>query len=298
MIFFLKLNLRALKLFFRRKGPTLAAASTFYLILSIIPMSLLLLRGVGFFLGEEKEVGDFFFAIISQIIPDTSPEISDYIKVLLLKPLFSDSLKTLINTFFLIISSLTFFNSIFNGLFLMTGDRSLTSMNKHLKGLLLLILTILLIVSLLGIPALLDFAFELIKSLKMPSLFQETVEEVLLQIKVMADFFSLGWPLYFVFWFWMAAIYCWFLSFKLSFKEALIPAGLFMGSILVGKNIFSIYYLAVKGHYLQNYGPFSAVMLTILWPYLILCCFLIGACLCNILSEGRCADPLIAKEKL
>ena len=78
----------AVILFNKKKGSSLAASSSFYVIMSIVPLTLLFIRMVGIALGDlgksEKEI----FVLAGGLFPNAAPEMLLQFENVLSGPLF------------------------------------------------------------------------------------------------------------------------------------------------------------------------------------------------------------------
>tara|TARA_R110002072_G_scaffold1989_1_gene16233 strand:- start:6195 stop:7133 length:939 start_codon:yes stop_codon:yes gene_type:complete len=287
----------ALTLFNQRRGTTLAASSSFYIIITLVPFFLLLIRLVGFFLGSVEEVHNYLFTFGEEVFPDIGPEIIIKVKNLLAGPLFGKAQFTVINFFILLVSSLSFFNAIWSGLFLISGDKSLLSPKKHFKGIVVIGFTILILVVALSIQPLFIFVWTVLQN--------NFVVDYLSQFDSMLGlisyfksidiknsfnwasnyFFFISFLLYFTF------VFRWFFNWSIRLRESLIGAGTFVFLLLAGKNLFWIYFLYVREGLIQNYGDYYTFIIGILWIYVVMCFFFFSACLCFVFKK----KPIFAK---
>ena len=53
----------AVHLFFQKKGATLASSSSFFALITIVPFMLLMVRGIGYFLGNLDRTQKYLFVI-------------------------------------------------------------------------------------------------------------------------------------------------------------------------------------------------------------------------------------------
>lgn len=165
--------LEAFRVFRQRRVMTLAAASSFYLILTTIPFFMLLVRAAGLFLGDVRETGHQILTMSETLFPDKSNQILILVEKIVEGPLFSGASFNVFNLFILIFSSLTFTNVIWNGLYLITGDEKHISRWKYLKGLVIIFVTIAIFCVTLILPPVLQMFIELIENNPMAEYFQQ-----------------------------------------------------------------------------------------------------------------------------
>ncbi len=278
----------AIRLFINKRGSTLAAASTFYSLITIVPLFLLIIRVIGLLIGDMALTQDKLFSLGERFFPDVAPEILFKIKEIVHGPLFGETKFTMINFGLLIVTSLSFFNSIWNGLYLITDDKSYLALSKHFKGLLVIGVSIAFTGIALFIPALFHFLINVLQNNilveKLTSEFpgiKPIVSSIsylnvgmgyLVKFNLLHAFLFLG---YFTF------LYRWFFSFKISFFESFKGSLLFVSTMIIGKNLFWIYMHYVRDGLISNYGDYYTVIVGIVWIYFVMCFFFMGACLCH-----------------
>lgn len=287
--------IKAAKLFSRKKGSTLAASSSFYLILSIVPLSLLFIRLVGFALGDLTKSGEELLNLAGGLFPEAAPEILAQFKNLLSGPLLSGGKFTLLNAFILLITGTSLFNSIWNGLYLMTEDKSHTSRWKYIQGIGIIALSVCTLIFVIALPPVLmgllsflktNFASEFLLN-QVPSsnsfliwLNQINIESFnFLRSNIFIGLLILS---YFTF------LYRWFFRFKISWRESFFSAFTFVFFLLLAKNLFWIYLSNARSTLVSNYGDYYTFILGCTWVFLVMCLFFFGACL----SFAFQKDPL------
>ncbi len=290
---------KAISFFVRKKGTTLAAASSFYCILTIVPLTLFFIKIIGLVLGDLKMSETQFFELTQIFFPEVAPTIFQKLKDIIQAPLFAPGSVTIVNFLVLIWTSLALFNSIWNGLFLMTGDKSHTSFLKHLKGLIFLGLSSVIILITLGVPILINFVSKLINTseayktviLKFPhvhsylqDLFSNALVTGLSPLRII--FFTL----YFMF------VFRWFFSFKISRLQSFIASSSFVAGLYIAKLFFAFYLNYVRVNMLAQYGNTYIVVLAILWIFFVMNIFFFCASVCHTLhSESLFSKKLIKK---
>lgn len=300
----LSLLCQAVGLFVARKGNNLAAASSFYVVISTIPLALLLVRLLGFIIGDLGKGQDQLFFYAEGLMPNIAPEVLNKIKSIVAGPLFGGASFTFINLFVLALSSLSFFNSIWSGLFLITEDRSYLSFWRNLKGVVIIGVTILLMVLSLSLPALFIFFAELAQDNFVVNFVWESAPalrpwiEYYQNYDLQQSFFLKSNILHaalFVSYF--TFLYRWFFSWKVPLFNSLLAALTFVLSLLAGKSLFLLYVFYVRDNLVRNYGDFYTAILALMWVYFVMCFFFFGACLCHVMRNEPLYDELKLKLK-
>lgn len=278
----------SIRLFGRKKGGTLAASSTFYFILTIVPLILVTIRGVGILVGKTDFIQIKLFEILSDFFPMATTDLLEKVKTIITAPLSTGN-NTIINLFLLSITAVSFFNSVWNGLYLMTNDKSHTSFFKHLKGIVILLGTILLLVVMYIIPVILNFVFNLFQDVRivnfildyLPSLhdpmvyiFEFNFDSLMYSPIVKFIIFST----YFTY------LYKWFFSWNISTKSAFFGAFFFIVSIFLSKNLFWIYFKYVRNGLIENYGDYYTFIVGLMWIFVSMALFFFGATICQVLG--------------
>lgn len=268
---------------------TLSAATTFYGLTTIIPVVLLLTRLLGFFLGNlnvsKKEVFNYF----DEMMPDISANLFTKAEALISKALFASKQMTLINLTLLIWTSLTFFNSIWSALYLMSDDDAYRSPWQYLKGIVVISVTIVLMLVAMGLPPLVEWTLKLLEHNFIVNFVNEFIPgsskvlSMLLGKKYGVRFIIRSQvPTLLFFWLYFSFLYRWFFGWKISFKEALLGSGIFATLLLVGKNLFWIYIHYVRAGLVRNYGDYYTLIVMVMWVYFVMCFFYLGASFCQV----------------
>ena len=284
--------LEAFKLFGHQRATALASASSFYIILTVVPFFLLLIRLVGFFLGDMQQIQNLIFELGENIFPDVAPEILYKVKSLVEGPLKGGAQFTIINFMILTISSLSFFNMIWSGLYLISGDRSHLSLWKHVKGLVIIMITVVILIVAFSIHPVILFTFKVLNHNFLTNYLWENFEAfrpVLDYFRTMdlkgSFLFRSNFLYFFLFLFYFSFVYRWFFSWKIRFREALLSSATFVLLLLLGKNLFWIYFLYVRKGLIESYGDFYTFIVGIIWIFLVMSFFFFGACLCVVFQR-------------
>lgn len=298
---------QAINIFLERGGSNLAAASSFYVVISVVPLILLTVRLVGYAIGDVERGQEELFYYLNSVFPDVAPEVLERVKEMVAGPLFGGARFTIINLFVLFLSSLSFFNSIWSGLFQITQDKSYLSFWRNLKGIIVIGITIGLITLSLSLPTLfvlfvkmaqdnfvVSFLWELMPFLR--PLLEHYQNYNLEQSFLLKS--NLLYGVLFIFYFMF--LYRWFFSWKVPMLNALIASLCFVISLFVGKNLFLLYVYYVRDNLIRNYGDFYTAILALMWVFFVMCFFYFGACLCYVMKDEptfRNLKALLAKWK-
>ncbi|EQC49088.1 virulence factor BrkB [Bacteriovorax sp. BSW11_IV] len=278
----------AFKLFFTKRGTNLAAASTFYLLLTLIPLALLSFKIVGLLLGNVHEVLNETFAIIGRFFPNAIPEFLNGIKTMVMKPLDASGGVTTINIFFLMVSTFSLFNSIWSGLYFLTDNKTHVSLKKAIKDLLLVSFTVSFLGISLVVPGVLKFFRFLLTKNSVLDIIAEIVPrgDVIVRLWVSSNsfFFSLFESDLFyaaLLVIYITFLFHWFFSRHLKWKQSFFVATSFVISLLILKSLFWIYLKYARGSLAANYGDFYTFVIGVMWLYFAMCCFYLSLCLCQ-----------------
>jgi membrane protein len=292
MLKILSLFYQASLLFHSRRGTTLAAASSFYVIISTVPIMLLLIRLLGFFIGDLSRGSDEIFLYMEKFLPDFSPEIFEKMKVLISGPLFGAAHVTWVNLGLLLLTSLSFFNSIWNGLYLITNDRKYLSFWKNVKGVVIIGVTIGLLVISLSLPKLFIYLVQTMQNNFIVNFIWELFPPLRPMVESLQGYDISTWqfftslPFYFlIFLIYFTLLYRWFFSWKLPYFNSFLAALTFVISMTIGKNLFFIYFFYVRENLIRNYGDFYTLIIGLMWVYFVMCFFYFGACLSHVMRN-------------
>lgn len=281
-------------LFNQKSGTTLASSSTFYILTTIVPTLLLLVRGIGAILGDIHKVERYLFILGREFFPSVAPELLENLKTFITGPLFAGRELTMINFFLLGISAISFLNSIWNGIYIISEDKSFMSLWKYVRGLAVIGITIVGLITLLYLPRfivmlikfvqtnfLIDFLYAYFEILRHPINIIKALELKKSFFFVASIVNFLGMITYFTW------LYRWFFSNKISWREGFLASVTFTGALYLGKSFFWIYSAFVKKGLEQNYGELYTFVIGIMWLFFLMCFFYYGACICNVFIKNR-----------
>ncbi|MBP9680573.1 MAG: YihY/virulence factor BrkB family protein [Bacteriovorax sp.] len=289
------LNLyRAAILFYQKKGTTLASSSSFYALITVVPFVLLMVRGVGYFLGNLNRTQKYLFIIGEQFFPDVAPELLLKIQALIKGPLFAGTNFTLLNFMFLAVTILTFLNSIWMGIYFITGDKNILSLWKILKGFVIIGMTLLMIGLIFILPPVIIFIIKFVQSNYLTRFIYDNFEflrpqlNFLLNINLKKSYWLNSNILHItVLIAYFTVLYRWLFLWKIKLSEAFVAALTFSFSVFLGKSLFWIYIYYVRAGLMSNYGDFYTSVVGVVWLFYLMCFFFYGACVCHVYKEKR-----------
>jgi len=297
----LKRYLLAIQLFRRKRGTLLASGASFFFVLSVTPFLLLIIRLLGFFVADGDQMKSQVLEMSNSILPTLAPDILNKAKSLIQGPLFAGAKFTIFNSAILLVSALSFFNSIWSALFMISEDKSHLSWKKHLKGVFIIGITILMLLITFFFHPFMLFLIDLAKN----NFLVNALYLGFSFLRPLIDFFrGLDWEngivfssnffYFFVFLFYFTILYRWFFSRKIALREALLASATFVTLLLLVKNLFWIYFIYIREGLISSYGDYYTIIVILIWIYLVMALFFLGACLCVVLKQ----DPLIEKNLL
>ena len=250
------------------------------------------MRVLGYFLGDFRQTGHRVLSMGLQFLPESSAEVLDKLKYLIEGPLFTGSELTLVNSFILILSSLTFTNVIWNGMYLITENEKYKSKWKYGKGLVVIFATIVLILVILIMQPLTilvvnfvkensftDFVYQWFDKLR-PTIdwmkgtefdYQYIFSSNLMPGAILIVFFTF--------------LYLWLFNWKISNSQAFLGSLTFVIAVLLGKSLFLIYFVYLRDELLLRYGDFYTFVVVLIWVFQVMVFFFYSVCLCHILKQ-------------
>lgn len=270
----------------------LASGASFFFILSITPFLLLVIRLLGFFVADGDQMKTQIMDMSDSLLPTLAPDILAKVKSIIEGPLFAGAKFTVFNSFILLVSALSFFNSIWSALFIISEDQSHLSWKKHVKGVVIIGITILFLLVIFAFHPLAIYAIDVAKNNFIVNALYLGFESLRPSIDFLRSFdWESGVSLsssafYFVLFLgYFTVLYRWFFSRKIAKREALLASGTFTFLLLLTKNLFWIYFLYIREGLISSYGDYYTIIITLIWVYLVMAIFFYGACLCVVLKE-------------
>ncbi len=243
-------------------------------------------------IGDLNQINELIFKLGNEVFPNIGPEVLMKARSVIQGTFLANKEFTIINFIILTISSLSFFNTIWSGIFLISDDHTFLKWWKHLKGLGVIALTVVVLV--------IAFAFHPVMLLMIKSLKYNLVVDVLYNevdtLKGLIDYlraidlsksvlFRENLFHFFIFITYFTFIYRWFFNWKISLRDSLISSTTFVGLLLLGKNLFWIYFFYVRETLMSSYGDYYTFIVAIIWIYLVMCFFFFGVSLSVVLRD-------------
>ncbi|MGZ3787023.1 MAG: YihY/virulence factor BrkB family protein [Bacteriovorax sp.] len=285
---------RGAVLFYKKKGTTLASSASFYALITVVPFALLMVRGIGYFLGNLDKTQKYLFVIGSQFFPEVAPQLLTKLQVLIKGPLFAGTNFTLLNFIFLAISAITFLNSIWMGIFFITDDKSILSLWRILKGFVIIGMTLLMLGMIFILPPVIIYVIKFVQSNYLTRFIYDNFDflrpmlKFFLKINLRKSYWLNSNMLHItVLIVYFTALYRWLFSWKIHLHEAFVAAMAFSLSVFAGKSLFWIYIYYVRTSLMRNYGDLYTTVMGVIWLFCLMCFFFYGACVCHVYKERR-----------
>ena len=163
-------------LFHEKKGATLASSSSFYALITVIPFLLLTVRGIGYLLGNVNRTQKYLFVLGGRFFPEVAPQFLLTIQDVLKGPLFAGNQFTVLNFLFLLVTTITFLNSIWMGIFFITEDKSILSFWRILKGFVIVGITLLMVLVFFMLPPVIIYFIKLIQTSAITQFFWDSFD--------------------------------------------------------------------------------------------------------------------------
>lgn len=275
-------------LFHDRRGTTLASSSSFYALITIIPFLLLMVRAIGLFLGNVSKTQKYLFVLGSHFFPKVAPELLITVQELIKGLLFSGTKFTLLNFCVLAISSMTFINSIWTGLYFITEDRTYLSFWRIFKGFVIIALTLLMMALVFILPPAIIYVIKFIQTNIVTQFFYENFDtfhpviKFIKEINLRKSYWLNSSGLHIgILLAYFTVLYRWLFSARINWKEAFVASLAFSISIFFGKYLFGIYLFYVRSNLMKNYGDLYTTVAGVIWLLYLMCFFFYGACVCH-----------------
>lgn len=281
-------------LFYNKKGATLASSSSFYALITVVPFALLLVRGIGYFLGNLDRTQKYLFIIGSRFFPEIAPQLLTKLQLLIRGPLFAGANFTLLNFIFLAVTTITFLNSIWMGIYFITEDKSILSPWRILKGFVIIGMTLMMLALVFVLPPVIIFVVKFMQTNMLTQFFWDNFDflrpmlKYILKINLRKSYWLNSNMLHIsILIIYFTALYRWLFSWKIQMREAFVAAMAFTLSVFIGKYIFWIYIYYVRTSLMRSYGDLYTTVMGVIWLFYLMCFFFYGACVCHIYKERR-----------
>ena len=277
-------------LFYNKKGTTLASSASFYALITVVPFALLMVRGIGYFLGNLDKTQKYIFLIGSQFFPEVAPQLLTNLQVLIKGPLFAGTNFTVLNFFFLSVSTITFLNSIWMGIYFITDDKSILSLWRILKGFVIIGMTFLMLALIFILPPIIIAVIKFFQGNPITHFFYANfdflrpVMDFVLKVNLKKSYWLNSNILHITI---LIVYFTELFSWKIRVPEAFVAAIAFSCSVFLGKSIFWVYIYYVRTSLMRNYGDLYTTVMGVIWIFYLMCFFFYGACICHVYKERR-----------
>ena len=277
---------RAFNLFLKRKATILAASSSFYVILTAAPLTLLSVQILGFLIGDIQKINYVTILLGKELFPELSVDILMRVQNFIANYLFAEARLTILNTIILLLTSLSLFNAIYYGIYLIKEEVIKINCWLYFKGFLLIVVTIGLLLGVLSIQSLIIFMAKLLQKSTLVEFIWHNVEflreyiDFLKNISLDERFIFRSRLLFFLFFiFYFTLIFRWFLNWKLKFTYAMVSSLTFMLLLTIARKLFWVYFSHARSILIENYGTYYIFIATLIWIFLVMCFFFYSICL-------------------
>lgn len=292
MKYYFNTFIKAGKLFHEKRGTTLASSSTFYALITIVPSLLLLIRGIGFFLGSLTQTQKYIFIIGSRFFPEVSSQLLIKIQDMIKGPLFAGNRFTLLNFIILGVSSITFLNSIYSGLYFITNDKKSLSLAKIFRGIVIIGITMLTIGAVVILPHVIIWVIKFFQNNFITAFLYDSIDILRPLIKwvrlidVRKTYWLKSNLLHgTIFLIYFTLLYRWLFAWEIKWREAFFASLTFVSSIILGKYFFWIYVYFVRDGMMRQYGDFYTSLIGVMWLYFLMIFFFYAACVCQVFKR-------------
>jgi len=295
-----KIFWRAGLIFSKKNMSQWSAATTFFGLLSAVPLLLLLIRSVGMLFDNISLPQEKLFQMVLEVFPSATPDLVLTLKKIVTRPLFVSKKVTFLNLVVLTWSSFAFINSIWAGFCHLKDENRDKALKKMAKGFVVILASIILLSLIMLVPTVAYLLTRVLKDNFLTAFLIKWFPESRDLIRALArqQFglkYLIQWSFFYYIFFlgYFTFLYRWFYGNKLIFKEAMVGAVTFIFVVLLGKNLFWIYIKYGRDSLMRNYGDLYTIVLGVMWLFMLNCIFFYGGCLCRaILEEKRSGDAL------
>lgn len=274
--------------FFRKEGSTLAAATSFYAIISLLPFSLLLINLLSSFLSSSSLVEKGILTLLMDNLPESSSLVIPFIKNLMSKSTQLETKVKVFNYAILIWTCTGVFRSIFSSFTIIDESHKTKKSIMHLKSLISLLMIIFFLITVLfwtptleillssleknGIISSVANTFSSFPGMNFQLSIVDSLRSFILTLsnsKLFPMIFTIGF---------VSLFYRYLIGKKIDWLDA-FSGGITFGVMhFLGKNFFWVYLYYAKDGLTRNYGQFYSVIVVFMWVYYVLSSFYFGAC--------------------
>ena len=246
-----------------RKASVHAGASTFFAIMSLFPMMLLLVSAIGLLIGDVKAAKSLVLDNFHAGFPTLAPWIFKSIEKIISAQLKGLS-QNILNLIFLAWASAGFYNSV------IVGIRSI--IHKEIQGGFIFDD----LRSLLGCAFITTFIVFLLGFAKGSFIYNPLIAQnktISATVKFLVDynFFQLGISLIFF-------TFCYKFMESISLKDSFWGALTFVTCFVVAKSFYGIYIHTIGKDLQYSFGNFYTMVIGLIWIYFLMGSFFLGAC--------------------
>lgn len=236
--YFLRLFI-AIQGFWKNHGAVISASSTFFAILSSLPLLIMLVSIVGFMMGDYRVAQAEVIDYVKLAFPNVSPWFFATIKNIIASNIGPTQEWSWLNFVVLVWAASGFINSIFYGIQILSQTQSRRSWFIPLKSMLVLLFTVI-------------AAFLMI-----------FLNNNLLFWMIILLYFTI--------------LYYFIIGSGIDFKDAFLGAFTFVLFFFISKLFFSFYIIYGRQTMIRNFGDFYAMVVAVLWVYFIMIAFFLSA---------------------
>lgn len=281
-------------MFHDKKGTTLASSSTFYALITVVPFLLLIVRGIGYFLGNVHQTQKYLFILAGRFFPEVAPQLLTTLQAMIKGPLFAGTQFTVLNFVVLAVSAITFLNSIWMGIYFITEDKSILSWWRIFKGIVIIGITLIMVMVIFLLPPFIIYLVKFIQTNIITQFLYETFDFLrpiitfIKKINLRKSYWLKSDVLHIsILIIYFTVLYRWLFSWKILLKEAFVAALAFSMSVFLGKSLFWIYIYYVRTGLMRNYGDLYTTVVGVVWLFYLMCFFFYGACVCHVYRQRR-----------
>ena len=243
---------------------TLASSSSFFLLITFVPFTLLIVKALGFVIGGQEDQYHLILNYVKQLVPSNLKGVVDIFSKVLQKALFAKGSHTIINFSFLFLSTLGFVNSIWRALGLITGEKEINSLMKVVKGIGIVGLAFIFFLVMFFMPVIIELLQHIVElGFVVNTLAFLNLDKVLsvqnISVYTM-DFLSFALIVGF-----FTSLFKYILHPRVKTKSALVGAFVFSTLMIILKTSFYLYVDLTKSGLVQNYGASYSIVLMFVW---------------------------------
>lgn len=225
--------------FHHNHGNLIAASSTFYAILSSLPMILAVVTTIGIVTGDFSRAQNEVFEYVRVFFPNLAPWFFATIKNIVTGQIDNRSYMNILNWVLLTWAAVGFINSIFNGIHVLSSLKFHKRLFIPIKSFLVLLITIL------------------------STFLMIFLDSNIIHWMVVLLYFT------FLFYFLMGK--------TINLRDAFLGAFTFLVLFFISKLLFGFYLKNIRLTLIRNFGDFYTLVVAVLWMYYIMNSFFLSA---------------------